>query len=114
MSTTLPVQLHARVALYSWPVGPTTKKQLSGVPGEAVLMAAGVMAVAGAVAGGLGTGSLDVAVRHIRHRHPTSALEEGEPGEPEPGGGSWPRGDAGVGELGAGHETIILSNQCNL
>ena len=84
------------------------------IAGEAVLTAAGVMAVAGAVAGGLGGGALDVAVRHIRHRHPTSALEEGEPGEPEPGGGSWPRGDAGVGELGAGHETIILSNQCNL
>ncbi len=58
------------------------------IAGEAVLMAAGVMAVAGAVAGGLGGGALDVAVRHIRHRHPTSALEEGEPGEPEPGGGS--------------------------
>ncbi len=76
------------------------------IAGEAVLMAAGVMAVAGAVAGGLGGGALD--------NNPTSALEEGEPGEPEPGGGSWPRGDAGVGELGAGHETIILSNQCNL
>ncbi len=88
MSTTLPVQLHARVALYSWPVGPTTKKQLSGFPGEAVLMAAGFMAVAGAVAatlpkeppelrdggpsqGGLGGGALEMS---------PGALAEGEPG----------------------------------
>ena len=80
---------------------------------EAVLMTAGVMAGPGAVAGGLGGGALDVAVRHIRHPHPNSALEQDEPGEPEPGDGSWPRGDAGADELGAGHGAIILSNQCD-
>ncbi len=81
---------------------------------EAVRITAAVMAGAGTVAGGLGGGALDVAMRHIGHPHPISALEQDEPDEPEPGDGSWPKGDAGVNELGAGHEAIISSNQCDL
>ena len=81
---------------------------------EALRTTASVMAGARTVAGELGGGALEKPERHIGHPHPTTALEQEDPDQSEPGDGSRPKDAAGVDELSAGHEAVILSNGCDL
>ena len=81
---------------------------------EALRITASVMAGGRTVAGELGGDALQKAEWHIGHSHPTTALEQEDPDQSEPGDGSRPKDAAGVDELSAGHEAIILSNGCDL
>ncbi len=72
-----------------------------------------VMAGGRIVAGELGGGALEEAERHIRHLHPVAALEQEDPDQAELGDGSSPKDAAGVDELGAEHEAMISSNECD-